>query len=428
MNIRNPVCVRGMFEILMCESLLLGPRLVYCASSLVAYIMQCLSVFDPHLRGIARWGYRYLALALLLPLAGCQKDDPPAVSKPPDVRVMTVALQDVPIYQEWIGTLDGYVNAQIRAQVSGYLMSQEYKEGSFVKKGDVLFRIDPRTFDAALEQAKGQLGMANAQLGRTDLDVARFTPLVKSNAMSQEELDNAVQASLAAKANVTLAEAVKRQAELNLEFTQITSPIDGIAGIARAQIGDLVGPGSGNLTEVSTVDPIKVYITVSEQYYLDHLAAYLSAGDGSGSELELELILANGSVYPQKGKFYFLDRQVEPGTGAIKIAVLFPNPGNLLRPGQYAKIRARTEMRKGVVVIPQRAVTELQGSFQVDVVGADNMVSIRSVTVGTQMSNNWVIESGLKASDVIIVDGLQKAAAGKAVNPLPLEDPAPAKA
>jgi membrane fusion protein (multidrug efflux system) len=427
LNIRNPITVRGIFEILMCDSLLPGPRVVYCLSSLVDKIMQCFSMFDPHFRRIARWGCRCLVLALLISLAGCQKDDPPAVAKPPDVRVMTVALQDVPVYQEWIGSLDGYVNAQIRAQVSGYLLSQNYKEGSFVKKGDVLFQIDPRPFEATLEQTKGQLGMAVAQQGRTDLDVARFTPLVKSNAMTQEELDDAVQSSLAAKANVTLAEAVKKQAELNLEFTRVISPIDGIAGIARAQIGDLVGPGSGNLTEVSTVDPIKVYITVTEQYYLDHLAGYLSNGDGSGSELDLELVLANGSVYPHKGKFYFLDRQVEPGTGAIKIAVLFPNPGNLLRPGQYARIRARTETRKDVVVIPQKAVTELQGSFQVDVVTSSNLVAIRQVTVGTQISNRWVIEDGLKSGDLIIVDGLQKAVAGKAVNPLPLEQPAPAK-
>jgi membrane fusion protein (multidrug efflux system) len=428
MNIPNPIGVRDIFAILMCDSLLSGTRVVYWRFSLVANIMQCFSLSASHAREIARRGCRLFVLALLLPLAGCQRSDPaPAAARPPDVRVMTIALQDVPVYQNWIGSLDGYVNAEIRAQVSGYLMSQDYKEGSFVKKGDVLFRIDPRPFEAALEQAKGQLGMASAQLGRADLDVARYTPLVKSNAMTQEELDDAVQASLSAKANVTLADAVKKQAELNLEFTRITSPIDGIAGRARAQIGDLVGPGSGNLTEVSTVDPIKVYITVSEQYYLDHLAGYLSDEGGSGSGMELELILANGSVYPHKGKFYFLNRQVEPGTGAIQIAVLFPNPGNLLRPGQYAKIRARTETRKGAVVIPQRAVTELQGSFQVDVVGADNVVAIRQITVGAQMSNRWVIEDGLKSGDLIIVDGLQKAVAGKAVNPLPLEEPAPAK-
>lgn len=363
-------------------------------------------------------------MALLLGTAGCKKAEPPPPLPPPDVQVMTVALQDVPVYQEWIGSLDGYVNAQVRAQVSGYLMSQDYKEGSLVKKGDVLFQIDPRPFEAALNQAKGQLGMAEAQLGRTEKDVERFTPLAKDNAISKEELDDAVQSNLAAKASVAMAQASVQQAQLNLDFARVTSPIDGIAGLARAQIGDLVGPASGNLTLVSTVDPIKAYITVYEQYYLDHLAGYLSASKDGNGDLELELILANGAVYPKKGKFYFLDRQVEPGTGAIQVAVLFDNPGNVLRPGQYAKIRARTEVRKGVVLVPQRAVTELQGSYQVNVVsnaGGSNLVFIRPVKVGAQMSNQWIIESGLKSGESIIVEGLQKATPGKAVNPQPMK-------
>ncbi len=336
---------------------------------------------------------------------------------------MTVRLQDVPVYQEWIGSLDGFVNAQIRAQVSGYLMSQNYKEGSLVKKGDVLFQIDARPFAAALDQAKGQLGMAEAQLGRTELDVKRFRPLAISNAISQEELDDAVQSNKAAVASVAMGQAAKEQAQLNLEFASVTSPIDGIAGLARAQIGDLVGPATGNLTEVSTLDPIKAYITVTEQYYLDHLAAFASGSGTEGGGMELDLILANGAVYPQKGKFYFLDRQVEPNTGAVTVAVLFPNPGNVLRPGQYARIRARTEMRKGVALVPERAVTELQGSFQVDVVvqtNGSNVVAIRPVKVGEQMSNKWIIESGLQSGETIIVEGLQKARAGEAVNPQPM--------
>jgi membrane fusion protein (multidrug efflux system) len=355
-------------------------------------------------------------------MAGCEKAKPPP-TPPPEVEVMTVVAEDVPVYQEWIGSLEGFVNAQIRAQVSGYLMSQNYKEGSYVKKGDVLFQIDPRLFEAALAQAKAQLGMAEAQLGKTQLDVRRFTPLAKENAMSQEELDYAVQANLSAKASVDGARSEVERARLNLEFASVTSPVDGIAGVARAQIGDLVGPNSGNLTVVSTLDPIRAYINVSEQYYLNHLAEYLNGNAQNGKELELDLILANGSVYAQKGKFYFLDRQVEIGTGSIQMAALFPNPGNVLRPGQYARVRARTELRKGVMQVPQRALTELQGSFLVDVVDAGNKVSIRTVRVGEQIGKAWVIEDGLKAGERIIVEGLQKVHADTVVSPRAVTQP-----
>jgi membrane fusion protein (multidrug efflux system) len=392
--------------------------------------MQLINLLIQPGQGISRRAVLFVAMALLGGGAGCNKADPPPPPGPPEVQVMTVALQDVPVYEEWIGMLDGYVNAQIRAQVSGYLMSQIYKEGSFVKKGDVLFQIDPRPFKAALDQAKGQVGMAEAQLGRTELDVKRFTPLASSNAISQEEMDDAVQSNLAARASLDVAKAAREQAQLNLDFASVTSPIDGIAGLARAQIGDLVGPGTGNLTSVSTLDPIKAYITVTEQYYLDHLAGFAAEDSADGGGMELDLILANGAVYPQKGQFYFLDRQVEPNTGAIQVAVKYPNPGNVLRPGQYAKIRARTEVRKGVVLVPQRAVTELQGSFQVDVVtptGGSNVVSIRPVKVGPQMSNMWVIEDGLKSGESIIVEGLQKAGPGKVVNPQPVPIPASGK-
>jgi membrane fusion protein (multidrug efflux system) len=411
-------------------ALLPGPGMVHSAFIYQANNMRRIGLFNPREPGPFRRGVLFAAMALLAGAAGCKKADAPPPARPPEVQVMTVAMQDVPVYSEWIGSLDGSVNAQIRAQVSGYLLSQDYKEGSLVKKGDVLFRIDPRPFEAALNQAKGQLAMAEAQLGRTELDVKRFTPLALQNAISQEELDDAVQSNLAAKASVATAQAAAQQAQLNLDFASVTSPIDGIAGLARAQIGDLVGPATGNLTEVSTLDPIKAYISVSEQYYLDHLAGYLNRTNEGEGGLELELILANGAVHPRKGKFYFLDRQVEPNTGAIQVAVLFDNPGNLLRPGQYARIRARTEVRKGVVLIPQRAVTELQGSFQVDVVaeaGGSNLVSIRPVTVGEQTSNMWIIEEGLKSGESIIVEGLQKATAGKAVTPQPVKLSAPGK-
>jgi membrane fusion protein (multidrug efflux system) len=392
--------------------------------------MRLINLLHQHGPGISRRRVVFAAMALLFGAAGCDKPEPPPTAALPEVQVMTVTLQDVPVYQEWIGSLDGFVNAQIRAQVSGYLLSQNYKEGGFVKKGDVLFQIDPRPFDAALQQAKGQLGMAEAQLGRTELDVKRFTPLAISNAISQEELDDAVQSNKAAAASAAMSQAAQQQAQLNLDFASVTSPIDGIAGLARAQTGDLVGPATGNLTEVSTLDPIKAYITVTEQYYLNHLAAFAAGGGTDGGGMELDLILANGTVYPHKGKFYFLGRQVEPNTGAIQVAVLFPNPGNILRPGQYARIRARTEMRQGVALVPQRAVTELQGSFQVDVVtkaSGSNVVSIRQVQIGQQVSNMWVIEHGLESGETIIVEGLQKAGPGKVVNPQPLTNPPPRK-
>jgi membrane fusion protein (multidrug efflux system) len=358
-------------------------------------------------------------LGLLAGMTGCEKAKPPA-APPPEVEVTTVTTEDVPVYQEWIGSLEGYVNAQIRAQVSGYLMTQNYKEGNFVKKGDVLFQIDPRLFEVALQQGQAQLARAEAELGKAELDIKRYTPLTRESALSQEELDNAVQAGFVAKASVAAAKAEVGRAQLNLEFTKVTSPVDGIAGVARAQIGDLVSPASGNLTVVSTLDPIKAYVNVSEQYYLDHLAGYLNDGGRGGGDLDLELILANGSVYPQKGKFYFLDRQVETGTGSIQMAALFPNPANMLRPGQYARVRVRTEIRKGVVLVPQRAVVELQGSFLVDVVDKDNKVTIRTVRVGQQIGKSWIIEAGLKSGESIIVEGLQKVRADSVVIPKPV--------
>jgi membrane fusion protein (multidrug efflux system) len=374
------------------------------------------------------------AAALLLGAAGCAPAKPPPAvpPPPPDVQVMNVTLQDVPIYQEWIGSLDGSTNAQIRAQVSGYLVAQKYKEGSVVKKGDVLFQIDRRVFQAALDQANAQLAAAQAQLGKTELDVKRLTPLAKQNAVSQEEMDDAVQANLAAKASVEAAKASVEQCRLNLDFTDVTSLIDGIAGTAQAQIGDLIGPGSGVLTTVSTVDPIRAYFNISEQSYLAFCHQFTNAAErgASRSEMELQLILSDGSVYPLPGSWFFTGRQVDGNTGTLQVAGLFPNPDNILRPGLYARVRARTEVRHGVVLVPQRAVTELQGSYQVDVVanaGGSNLVSIRPVKVGHQISNQWIIETGLQSGETVIVDGLQKAQAGKAVHPQPIQAPAPGK-
>jgi membrane fusion protein (multidrug efflux system) len=371
-------------------------------------------------------------LSLLVPLVAltaCGPKKQAAAPPPPEVDVVTIQPTDAPLYNEWIGTLDGYVNAQIRAQVTGYLMAQDYKEGAQIKKGDLLFQIDPRPFQAALDQAKGQLAQAEAQFDKTELDVKRYTPLAREKAISQEELIDAEHASLVAKAAVASAKAAVETAELNLEFTKITSPIDGIAGMAQAQIGDLVGPASGELTAVSTVDPIKVYFTFTEASYIDYMNRYSDETKRAEHErdLELELILANGTVYPHKGKFYFADRQVDVRTGALRVAGLIPNPGRVLRPGQFARVRARTQVRTGVLAVPQRAVMELQGNYQVAVVDAANKVTIRPVKVSDRIGNLWIIEQGLKPGEQVIVEGTQKARAGTVVAPKPYSAPVLAK-
>src|SRR6201984_2802019 len=318
---------------------------------------------------------------------------PPGAS--PEVEVVQVEQKDVPIYGEWIGTLDGFTNADVRAQVTGYLMRQGYQEGAFVKKGQLLFQIDPRPFQAALDQAAGQMAQAKASLanaravqGRTQLDVERYAPLAKEQAASQQDLDNSVQNNLAAKATVATAEAQIKTAEaaletaqINLDFTRLIAPIDGIAGQAQLQVGALVNPSTGPVTSVSDVDPIKVYFTVSESEYLEWNKRFPteSSREAAGKQLRLQLILANGSTYPRDGTFYFADRQVNQSTGAIRIAGLFPNPGNFLRPGGSGRVRPAVRVQKDALLVPQRAVSELQGAYQVAVVDAQNKVSIRTV-------------------------------------------------
>ena len=345
----------------------------------------------------------------------------PVVPPPPEVQIITVAPTNVPIFEEWIGTLDGYVNAQIHAQVTGYLLTQNYAEGTDVKKGDLLFQIDPRPFQAALDQANAKLEQDQAQLGKTELDVKRYTPLAKEQAISQEELDNAIQANLAAKAQVQADVAAVESAQLNLGFTKITSPIDGLAGIAMAQIGDLVGQSGSVLTTVSTLNPIKVYFQISEQSYLNFWRHH-AAGSGAETNLELQLIFADGSVYPEKGKFFFADRQVNPNTGTLQIVGLFSNANLILRPGQYGRVRAQTRSVTNALLVPQRAVAELQGTYQVAVVGETNAVHLQNVKVGEQIGADWIIESGLKPGDRVVVEGLQKAKAGTEVNPKPFAD------
>src|SRR5712671_5050712 len=382
---------------------------------------------------------------------------------PPEVEVVQVAQQDVPISSEWIGTLEGLVNATIKEQVTGYLRKQHYTEGALVTQGQVLFEIDQRPFQAVLDQAKGELAkaqgqlvqanallvQANAQLaqaeanqGKTQLDVDRYIPLAKAQAISAQDLDNAVQNNLAAKAQVAAAragiavakaaivaakavvEAAKAQvatATLTLGFTTIQSPIEGIAGIATAQVGDLVGPNSGTLTTVSTLDPIKVYFTASEQAYLNFVRRNPTAAERLAAQkrLELELLLADGTTYPQKGKFFVADREVNVQTGAIRLAGLFPNPGNVLRPGQYGRVRAVTSQREGALLVPQRAVTELQGRYQVAVVDSENKINFRTVKVGERVGTLWVIEEGLHPGERVVVEGVQKVRPGMAVHPTP---------
>jgi membrane fusion protein, multidrug efflux system len=407
-----------------------------------------------------------IVIALLVAVGGSRgKDSAPSSPPLPGVEVAEVEQQSVPIHSEWIGTLDGMVNAEIRAQAPGYLRTQRYTEGSFVKKGQLLFEIDPRPFQAALDQAKGelakaegqvtqangQLSQASAQLmqaeanqGKTQLDVDRYTPLAKQKAITEQEFDNAAQANLAAKAQVEAARAgvetakaaivaaraaveasraAVAKAELDLGFTRITSPIDGIAGIAQAQIGNLINPTSGALTTVSTVDPIKVYFTLSEQEYLNHTRRHptLGAWDLAGKKLELELVLADGTTYSQKGRFFVADRQVDQKTGAIRLAGVFPNPGNILRPGQYGRVRAVTNMKAGALLVPQRSVSELQGGHRVAVVGSDNKVSIRPIKVGDRIGAMWIIEDGLKPGERVVAEGIQKVRPDSVVNPIPFK-------
>ena len=369
----------------------------------------------------------FLCGALLLPGCGTKKES--VAPPPPTVEVAEVGQKDVPLYHEWVGTMDGSVNAVIKAQVSGYLIKQNYREGEVVKKGQALFEIDPRIFQAVVDQAKGALDQARGELARqeassatTRADLARIKPLAARNAVSQKDLDDAVGKELAsraavdaARAGIATARANLDKATLDLGFTRITSPVDGIAGIAKSQIGNLVGPGSQQeLTTVSNLNPIKVYINLSEQEYLR-----VHKTGNNPAKMELELILTDGSVYPHKGRFSVADRQIDPTTGTLKVGSLFPNPGNLLRPGQFGKVRALTSTQKGALLVPQRAVTEMQGKYLIAVVGTDNKVDIRQVTVGERIGSDWLITAGIKPGEQVVAEGTQKVRPGSAVNPKP---------
>src|SRR6266852_2811070 len=418
---------------------------------------------------IMKWTTICLIVTSLVGSVGCSSSTQGAkTSEPPVVDVVQVEQKDVPIYTEWIGTTDGIVNADIQAQVYGYLLKQEYTEGSFVKKGQLLFEIDPRPFQAVVDQAAGQLAQANGQLSqakaqltqaeaqlavveanqvRTQLDVDRYAPLAKQQAITQQDMDNATQNNVAAKAQVQAARAqietaraqiqganaavqavtaTVETAKLNLSFTRLTSPIEGLAGTALQQVGALVSPASGPVTTVSTVDPIKVNFTASEQEYLDFHRRYPTPAtlDAARKGLRLELILTDRTVYPQRGAFYFADREVSQGTGAIRVAGLFPNRENLLRPGQYGRVRTSLKTKAGALLIPQRAVTEMQGTYQVAVVNGDNKISIRNVKPSDRVGAQWIVDEGLKPGERVVAEGVQKVGPGMTVNPKPYAAPA----
>ncbi len=369
-------------------------------------------------------GPRIVLLVCALAAVGCGKTTAP-VADVPEVLVVDVAQRDVPVYGEWVGTTDGFINAQIRAKVQGYLMSRPYQEGALVTAGDVLFQLDARQFQAALDQARADLARAEANLVRSQQNVARFGPLVEKGAVSRKELDDTIQQMRADKAAVDAARAGVEAAQLNLDWATVRSPIDGIAGIAQAQVGDLIAPTT-LMTTVSQLDPIKVYFPISEQEYLRFAARNPSATEGTNPQGRppLELILADQSVYKQPGKVSAINRQVEVQTGSLQIQAEFPNPDNMLRPGGYAKVRAVTDLRKGAAVVPQRAVVEVQGSYQVVVVGADGTVTFRPVKVGPKSGSDWVIDQGLEPGERVVAEGAQKLRDGAKVVSKPYVAPA----
>jgi membrane fusion protein (multidrug efflux system) len=371
-----------------------------------------------------RWALAGLAGIALLTTAACDKGKAPPPPTPV-VQVVEAMQRDVPIYMEWVATLDGNINAVIRPQVTGYLIRQNYREGDLVKQGQLMFEIDPRTFEAAVDEAKGIRAQKVARFDTTSANLARIKPLAEKNAVSQKDLDDATGAFQSAKAELEAADANLKTAKLNLGFTRITSPITGIAGIAKAQIGDLLSPSGSELTTVSSVDPIKAYFNISEQEYLKVATAATAAGK-TPRDVPLDLILVDGSTYPHQGKVAVLNRQADVTTGTFKVAALFPNADNLLRPGQFGRVRATMNVVKGALLVPQRAVTEMQGKFMLAIVGADNKVDIRPVVVGDRIGSEWLIAEGLKPGEKVVAEGTQKVRPGMTVETKPFVPAAPA--
>src|SRR5256885_2189489 len=360
----------------------------------------------------------FAALLIFLVFStACSRKPAQTGPPPPEVLVTTVTPRDVPRILERVATLDGFINANINAQVQGYIVSRDYQEGSLVKKGDLLFQIDPRPFKAALAQAKGTLARDKANLAKADADEKRALDLFNRKVISDQERDTAVAAAGSNRANVEADEAAVKQAELNLGYTKITAPIDGIAGFANNQVGDLVSPTTGPLTTVSQIDPIKAVVTAGEGPFTDFVSRHPDPTERSAyiRSLEFDLILGNGTVYPHKGTFYALDRNLDLKTGSIRYEVIFPNPGNNLRPGQFGKVRFVADMKKNALIVPQEAVSELQGNYQVVVVDQDNKAHIRPVKMGERIGSMWEVADGLKPGERVVVQGLQKAREGAPV-------------
>ena len=365
---------------------------------------------------LARRALCAISLLALVISAGCQKKEVPP-PPPPGVTITPVIQKDVPIHQEWVGTMAGNVDADIRPKVEGFLLSRLYEEGSYVEKGRAMFQLDKRQAEAAVEQATGNLERARAALAQAQIDVNRYTPLVAQKAVSQAELDKALSYERAGKATVEADQAVLDNAKLNLGWTTVVSPIAGIAGVAKVGIGDLIVPTTV-MTTVSSVNPIYVDVSIAEQDYLRFSREKQKQGRGE----DLVLILGDGTTFPQHGRVLFANREVDTRTGTIQVRAEFPNPGDLLRPGQYARVRAVTELHKGALLIPQASVSELQGVYQVGVVSSDNKVTIKTVKLGPQFADMWVVESGLQQGETVIVDGLQRVRNGMTVAPTPFKD------
>lgn len=366
---------------------------------------------------LSSWQRLCASLLVVATLAGCSSKEEKPAPPPPGVTIAPVIQKEVPIHQEWVGTMAGNVDAEIRPKVDGFLLTRLYQEGSYVTKGQQMFQLDTRQAEAAVEQATGNLERSRAALAQTQIDVRRYTPLVAQRAVSQAELDKAQSSERAATATVDADQAVLNNAKLNLGWTTVTSPISGIAGVAKVGIGDLMTPTTV-MTTISNVDPIYVDVSIAEQ---DYLRVRREKPSSKGNQ-DLELILGDGTVYPRRGRVLFLNREVDSRTGTIQVRGEFPNPGNVLRPGQYARVRAVTEVRKGALLIPQQAVSELQGVYQVGVVGSDNKVAIKTVKLGPLFGDMWVVESGLQAGENVIVDGLQRVKTGVTVTPTPFKN------